>query len=258
MKFRIYKALARGVLLETIRRKDLWVVAILGFLIMVAAGGLGLYGMQGLESFAKDLAVSVLGLFTTILAVMNSSRLLPEEIKQRTLYPLLARPISRMDLLIGKYLGAVLATWIAFAILSITTALALVIFGVHFELIMVQYLFAKMLGLAVLCAVTLSFSLYLTPAAAATLSFILAFGSTMIIRALVLANDGASPATAWLFKGINAFIPQYGLFDFGGRVANIGWAPVPLWVLGSLVVYAAVYSAASLAVAWVGFRKKAI
>lgn len=258
MKFRIYKALARGVLLETIRRKDLWVVAILGFIIMVAAGGLGLYGMQGLESFAKDLAVSVLGLFTTILAVLNSSRLLPEEIKQRTLYPLLARPISRMDLLIGKYVGAVLATWIAFGILATTTALALIIFGVHFELIMLQYLIAKMLGLAILCAVTLTLSLYLTPAAAATMSFILAFGSTMIVRALVMANDGASPAMTWVYKGVNAFIPQYGLFDFGGRVANIGWAPVPLWVMGALFAYAVVYCAASLTAAWAGFRNKAV
>ncbi len=258
MKLQVYKALARGVLLESVRRKDLWVVAILGFLIMVAAGALGLYGMQGLESFAKDLAVSVLGLFTTILAVMNSSRLLPEEIKQRTLYPLLARPISRMDLLVGKLLGAVLSTWIAFAILATTTALSLVIFGVHFEVIMAQYVVAKMLGLAVLCAVTLALSLYLTPAAAATLSFILAFGGSMIVRALVMAYDGSSPAMGWLYKVLNALIPQYGLFDFGGRVSNVGWAPVPVRVMGFLVAYAAVYGAASLTIAWAAFRKKAI
>lgn len=258
MRLRTYKALARGVLLESVRRKDLWVVAILGFLIMVSSGGLGLYGLRGLESFAKDLAVSVLGLFTTVLAVLNASRLMPEEIKQRTLYPLLARPISRFDLLVGKYIGAVLATWIAFAILATTTALALIIFGVHFEWIMAQYVIAKMMGLAVLCAVTLALSLYMTPAASATMSFILAFGSSMIVRALVMANDGSAASTTWLFKGINAIVPQYGLFDFGGRVANVGWGPVPTWVMSSLFVYAIIYSSTALLFAWARFRIKAL
>lgn len=38
MKFSVWAALARGVVLESVRRKDLWVVAILGFVIMLAAG----------------------------------------------------------------------------------------------------------------------------------------------------------------------------------------------------------------------------
>ncbi|MEY4881221.1 MAG: hypothetical protein RLZ87_650, partial [Armatimonadota bacterium] len=36
MNILTYKALARSVVLESIRRKDLWVVAILGFLIILA------------------------------------------------------------------------------------------------------------------------------------------------------------------------------------------------------------------------------
>src|SRR4051812_2042458 len=120
-RLRAWKAIARGVLLESLRRKDLWVIAILGFIIILASGALGFFGVAGLEVFAKDLAVTVLGLFSTIVAVLTSSRLLPDEIRNRTLYPLLARPISRMDLLVGKLLGAVVATWIGFLCLSALT-----------------------------------------------------------------------------------------------------------------------------------------
>lgn len=48
-KLSIYLALSRGVLLESVRRKDLWVVAILGGLIICAAGTLGFFGLQGLQ-----------------------------------------------------------------------------------------------------------------------------------------------------------------------------------------------------------------
>ena len=258
MKFRAHKALARGVLLETVRRKDLWVVAILGFLIMLAAGTLGVFGMRGLEAFAKDLGVNVLGAFSTVIGVLVSSRLMPEEIKQRTLYPLLARPITRFDLLVGKLIGAVAATWLAFLILAATTALGLAVFHAGLEPIMVQYLFLKMVGLAVLCAVTLSMSLVMTPSAAATLSFILAFGSGMMGRALVMASGPATPSIKMLYQAMYAMLPQYGLFDIGGRVANSGWSMAPAWVCVALIAYGSLYSSGVLVLGWLKFRARAV
>jgi ABC-type transport system involved in multi-copper enzyme maturation permease subunit len=255
MKYYTYRALARGVILESLRRKDLWVVAILGFVILLSAGTLGFFGFEGLEVFAKDLAVTVLGLFSTIIAVLTSSRLLPDEIKNRTLYPLLARPITRFDLLVGKLIGAIIVTWISFLMLAALTAVALVLFHVKFELILLQYLIAKMMGLAVLCSMTLAFSAYLTPAAGATISFIFAFGSSMIVRALVM-SPGAKDNV--VFKLINGILPQFSLYDFGGRAVYSGWSTVPLWVFGYLLGYGVVYSVTMLSLGWCKFNKQAI
>ncbi|MBL8088018.1 MAG: ABC transporter permease subunit [Chthonomonas sp.] len=258
MKFQVWWALARAVILESIRRKDLWVVAILGFLIMLSAGALGFFGLNGLEAFAKDLAATVLGLFSTIIGILTASRLMPEEIKNRTLYPLIARPISRLDLLIGKLVGAICVTWISFLILAGLTAISLAMFHVHFEPVMAQFVLCKVLGLSIVCAVSLSLSLFMTPAAAATMSFILAFGSSMLTRAFTMAYDFSPPAMQGLFKVMNAALPQYGLFDLGSRAANAHWGPVPLWVVGTLFAYALVYSAAMVTLGWVKFRKQAV
>lgn len=258
MKFRVYKALARGVVLESVRRKDLWVVAILGFLILLASGALGFFGVEGLQSFAKDLAASVLSLFSAIVAVLTSCRLLPEEIKQRTLYPLLSRPISRLDLLIGKLLGAVIVTWIAFLMLCALTAVALTTFHVQFYPIMGQYVIAKMMGLVVLCALSLAFSTYMTPQAAATLSFVLAFGSGVIVRGLVMAYAAQGTGIQYVFKFIAAILPQLGVFDLGGRAANLGWSPVSASVMLQLFVYMTAYTFAMVAISWAKFRRQAV
>jgi ABC-type transport system involved in multi-copper enzyme maturation permease subunit len=257
-KIRIWNAIARGVLLESLRRKDLWVIAILGFIIILAASALGFFGIAGLEVFAKDLSVTVLGLFSTIVAVLTSSRLLPDEIRNRTLYPLLSRPISRLDLLIGKLAGAVIATWIGFICLTALTACALLIFRVHFEMVMLQYLVVKMMGLVVLCAVSLTLSTFMTPQAACTMSFVLAFGSSMIVRALVMSSTTAAPGVVVCFKFLNSILPQYGLFDMGSRAANIGWGPAPVWVVGALFCYMALYSSGMVALSWSKFRKQAV
>ena len=258
MKFAVYKALARGVLLESLRRKDLWVVAILGFLILLGAGALGFFGVQGLQVFVKDLAVTVLGAFSTIVAVLTSTRMLPEEIKQRTLYPLLSRPISRLDLLVGKLMGAIIVTWISFLILASLTAVALVGFHVDFEPIMAQFMVAKMMGLALVCALGLTLSIYMTPAAAATTAFIFTFGSNIIVRALTSGYETAGPAMQIVFKFLNAILPQFTLFDMGSRAANVGWSPVPFWVMGFLFGYWILYSSGLIALSWARFQKKAI
>ncbi len=258
MRTRVWRALAHGVVLESVRRKDLWVVGILGALIVCAAGAMGIFGLNGLEAFAKDLAVSVLSLFSAVVAVLVSSRVLGEEIRQRTIYPLLARPVSRLDWLIGKWLGTVAVTWIAFGVLVVLTVGALAVFGVLFGATFLQYVLAKMLGLAVLCAVSLALSTCMTPQGAATLSLVFALGSTMIVRALLMAAATSSPIMRTLFKGINACLPQYALFDLGSRVSNLGWGPVPLWVMGALTAYAAVYSAAMIGLAWAKFRRQSL
>ena len=257
MNIRAWKALARGVILESLRRKDLWVVAILGGIIVAAAGTLGVFGFSGLEVFAKDLAVTVLGLFSTILAVLTTCRLMPEEIKNRTLYPMLARPISRFDLLLGKFLGAVAVSWFSFLILLMLTSCALMLFGVRFELILLQYAVLKTVGLALVVAVTLTLSVVMTPAAAATLSFILAFGSGMIIRALVMAGQ-TQPEMVPVFKLLNWIMPQYGLFDLGSRVANQNWAMVPVATMLALLIYGVAYATAMLTLGWARFRRRAI
>ncbi len=258
MRLKVWRALAWGTLLESLRRKDLWVVAILGFLIMLFAGALGVFGIDGLEIFAKDLGVTVLGGLSSVIAVLTASRALPDEIRQRTLYPLLARPISRFDLLAGKLLGCTLVTWIAFAMLAALTSLALLSFRIPLEPVMLQYLLVKAMGLSVVCAVSLALSVYMTPSAAATLSFTLLFGSGMLVRALLMSYENASSGAGLLYKAIYALLPQYGLFDLGSRVVNRGWGPVPFWVVGSLAAYAALYGLAMLALSWHKFHRQAV
>lgn len=257
MNFRAWKALARGVVLDAIRRKDIWVVAIIGLLIILCAGSLGFFGFAGLQIFAKDLGLSVLGLLSTIVAVATASRVLPEEIKNRTLYPLLARPISRFDLLFGKWIGSVLVSWCAFVLLAAAVALAFVIFGIGFESILLQYMLCKMMGLALVCAFALFMSTVLTPSAAFTMALIITFAAPMLVRALTMAGL-QNPSMAWLFQVVNALVPQFNLFDISARAVYIGWSPVPIWVLLSLLVYMAVYGGSLLTFSWLRFRSRPI
>lgn len=258
MNFGAYRALARGVVLESSRRKDLWVVVIVSFLILLAAGGLGIFGSKGLEIFISDLAYSVLSGFGTVITVLTACRMIPDEIRQRTLYPLLARPIRRWEFIFGKYLGALAVSWIGFAILSALVACVLLSFHVTLGVIALQYFLAKLVGLALLCAVGVSLSICCaTPAAATTITLVLAFATPLFVRGLVMAGD-AGPALRPVYQVINLLLPQFQLFDLGGRAVYIGWSPIPLWIFGFLIVYASIYGCATMFGSWLSFRRRAL
>src|SRR5689334_4318119 len=112
-RVRIWLALAYASVLESIRRKDLYVAGILSLLMIITASTMGTFGVQGLEVFLTDAALTVVNLVSMLLAILFAARQLPEEISRRTVYPLLARPISRGDLIIGKWLGAFLLSALA-------------------------------------------------------------------------------------------------------------------------------------------------
>lgn len=56
----------------------------------------------------KDIALGAMSLFTSLLAVLATARLLPQEIEERTAYTVLAKPVSRFEYLAGKLLGVLL------------------------------------------------------------------------------------------------------------------------------------------------------
>ena len=56
----------------------------------------------------KDIALGAMSLFTSLLAIIATARLVPQDIEDRTAYTVLAKPVSRFEYLTGKLLGVLL------------------------------------------------------------------------------------------------------------------------------------------------------
>ncbi len=119
-----------GTLRETIRGK--LAVALLGFgaaLVGVSA----LFGSVTLgdpDKIITDFGLFVISLFTSLMAIIAGANLMYKEIQLKTAYNVLAKPISRWELIIGKYLGLLLSvTLINFFMASVLTFLISYIAG---------------------------------------------------------------------------------------------------------------------------------
>ncbi|WP_309710736.1 ABC transporter permease [Armatimonas sp.] len=256
-KLVIWGALSHATVLESVRRKDLYVAMILSFLMIGMAALVGRFGVQGLDIFLKSATLTVINLLSVILAVVFSARQLPEEISRRTIYPLLARPISRTDLLIGKFLGVFCLAGLGLLVFGLIGWGTLSVYGMHPGVIFWQYLALRLFVLMLLCAVTVTTSVFLTPQATVTITLLMAVGSQAFSQSTLLLDKTSDGFGQVLIRGLYFVIPELNLFDLSGKVSH-GWNPVPFWVLAALFGYALIHTLVALSVGAVRFRKVAL
>ena len=98
---------ARITFLETLRKKDFYVLLILLALYAVVATAL-LQGRSQDESVRRllfSLGLTFSFASAAILVVVLAARQIPKEIEQGTILPLLARPLTRGQFLAGKFVA---------------------------------------------------------------------------------------------------------------------------------------------------------
>lgn len=256
-KLVIWGALAWASILESVRRKDLYVALILGGLMIAAASTLGTFGVEGLELFLKDVALNVVGLLSTLLAVLFASRQITEEVQRRTVYPLLARPVGRGDLILGKWLGAFALSAAALLGFAVLAWALLAAYKIPLGAIFVQYVLLRLFSLGVVCALTLCLSLVMTSGATVTVALLLTLGSPMFSGAAKLLYPTAGSAGRVAWEGFNYLVPHFDLFDLSKRT-SYGWQPIPGAVVGTLLVYAGLFTALFLVLGTLRFRRQAL
>ena len=108
-------ALEKLSLLELWRRNDMFALLVLALVLLVPLSLARPFGTAGATRYFDEAALLLIWGYSLFVALGTGGRLFSNEFANRTVYPLLAKPVSRGQLLLGKYLGAVAASWSALA-----------------------------------------------------------------------------------------------------------------------------------------------
>lgn len=90
----------------------------LGAAILIIFGALPFFTLGEDTVMYKSVSLDVILLLVLIATLFATSRSIYEEIEDRTMLTLMSKPVSRWEVLIGKYLGIVLAALLAVAVLG--------------------------------------------------------------------------------------------------------------------------------------------
>ncbi len=248
--------IAAVVWLEMLRRKDIYVLLILLATLLFALLSFDIFNLHGVTAYVKDIGLSFSWLFAWILAVAMGARQLPTEEKQGTIYTLLAKPITRVELLIGKWLGAWSITVAAtLCFYSLLMAVALFRKSGFPPPLLLQAVLLHAAALSVVCSIALAFSTRMNADAASAICFVIT-GSAMIflprIPDLICDLDGARSA---LMALLYFAMPHFEVFDLRQRLVY-DETPASWPIVGMIIAYAALMTGAVMILAWLGYRHK--
>src|SRR5580692_6112668 len=109
-------ALAGIVIKELYRRKDFYVLFVMTAVVSLLLGSVRFFNDDKIVRFIKAACLLLIWISTLIIAIMTAARQIPAERESRTIFPLLAKPVSRWELIVGKFLGCWLACGIALVV----------------------------------------------------------------------------------------------------------------------------------------------
>lgn len=222
---------------EAFRRKQAWVLLIITGVVMGCASMINVFDMEQQTTFAKLTPLIVIPFVTMVLSTFVAARQLPTEIRERTLYPLLAKPIRRWQWLLAKYIGVVLISWIIIAVLFAVFQVLIWVKGIEVNAFLYQGLLLLMLQIAIYDALVMMFTVILHADATICLGILVFIGSYLFEGPLWAAVEGAKTAfDKILLGGLYWIFPQFKLFDVT-RAIRFNWDPTPITDLFPFVLY---------------------
>ena len=252
-------AIAGVVLREMYRRKDFYVLFVLTVLITGVMASVNVFNDDRIVRYLKALCLTLIWISSLVAAITMTARQIPAEKESRTLFPLLAKPVTRTQLLLGKFLGCWLASgaalicfYLFFGLLSASREHAWPLLN-YFQAIVFHWL-----GLGIVIAMVLAGSLvFAAPSSNATICFVVAAGIHFLARHLnQIAVQMTEPGRSIVYV-IYYLVPHLEFFDLRALLVH-NWHLVPwtAWMQGAL--YGAVYIALFLVAGCVLFRRKAL
>ena len=111
-------AITTNTLTELTRQKVFYVLLIFALLLIGSSIFMARLTFQQELQILKDVSLGAMSILTSLLAIVATARLIPQDIEERTIYTILAKPVPRFEYLLGKLAGVLLLLAISILIMS--------------------------------------------------------------------------------------------------------------------------------------------
>lgn len=122
---RIY-AITTNTITELTRLKVFYVLLVFALVLIGSSIFMAQFSFQQEFQILKDVSLGAISIFTSLLAIVATARLLPQDMEDRTVYTILAKPVPRLEYVLGKIAGVLLL--LAISTLVMAAAFVLVLY----------------------------------------------------------------------------------------------------------------------------------
>ncbi|HTP52589.1 MAG TPA: ABC transporter permease subunit [Anaeromyxobacteraceae bacterium] len=245
-------AIAAVTFREVLRRKVQVNLLVFGSLVILASFMLSKLTIGEQHRILSDLGLSAATAIGTLIAVFVGSSLVAGDIERRVLQPVVAKPASRTQYLLGRYLGLSLALLLNLLAMAILLSCVLCFeagslhpldasLGAALLMMAVQFL--------VVAAVAILFSSVTSTTLAAIFTLALAMAGHLTSEVRAIWQGEAT----WIPKVIWYLVPNLNALSLNASVIYRSPVPAGAWLAA---LYGAFYAAAALSLASLTFERR--
>jgi ABC-type transport system involved in multi-copper enzyme maturation permease subunit len=229
----VIRHVALNVYRESVRDRVLYNLVFFALLIIGASYLIGQLTAGQDVKIIKDLGLSSIALFGVFIAVFIGIGLVSKEVERRSVYALIAKPVRRESLVLGKYAGLVVTLFVNVAIM---VAVWYAVLGVMawttdpFQkagweapavdlrlLLAVALIFVELM---LVTAIAVFFSTFSTPLVSAAMTFGLYVAGHFSADLKNLGSVVQSPVAAGIGKFLYYALPNFASFDVKAEVVH--------------------------------------
>jgi len=259
--------IALNVFRESVRDKVLYNLVLFAILMMGASYLLGQLTAGQDYKIVIDLGLGAMSVFGLFIAVFIGIGLVSKEVERKSIYALLAKPIHRYQLVLGKYAGLIITLLVNISIMAVGLYLVMYYVASQFppEFIaasdvppgdprILKAVVLIVVELAVVTAIALFFSTFSTPIMSAAFTFALWVAGHFSADLRNFEQVVESPMAARIARGLYWLLPNLARFDVKGQVVH--GQPIEAGLIMLAIAYGGLYIAVLLVAAVTIFSRR--
>ena len=246
--------LAQNTFRESLRDRLLAILMLFGVVFTAAAVLIAPLTLGQSERIVRDLGLSAIGLFTTMMIIMVGTGMVWREIERRTILTILAHPVGRPSFILGKFFGLYGTVLVSIGVLGLFYLGVVALFGGGFEPHLVLAIAMIALEAAIVTAVAVLFSSVASPLLSAVFTTLVWAAGHMAFDLKMLAEKANSVAVDRAVDLFYLVLPS--LHHFHVRNNVLADVPIPGSQLVWCATYTGLYCGAVLVVTILAFGRR--
>jgi ABC-type transport system involved in multi-copper enzyme maturation permease subunit len=252
---------------ESVRDKVLYNLVAFAILLIGASYLIGQLTAGQDVKIIKDLGLAATSIFGLFIAIFIGIGLVAKEVERRSIYSVLAKPIERYQLVLGKYAGLVLTLAVNLSVMALALYAVLAYMAWTTDPIarsawdapaldprMLKAVALTFVELSIVTAIAVFFSTFSTPLLSAAFTFALFIAGRFSADLRSFNQVVDSPAAGALATFLYWVLPNLAPFDVRAQIVH--GQPVPFGQIALAGTYALFYIGALLLVATYIFSRR--
>ncbi|MFB2769911.1 ABC transporter permease [Pelatocladus sp. BLCC-F211] len=257
MNFGRLYVIATNVFREVVRDRILFMIGFYIIILSIAIYFFPQFAANAEDKLFLDFALAAMNLLGLVVAVFVGTGLINKEIEKRTVLVLIAKPISRGELIVGKYLGLLILLAVLITAMTVITLVFLLFSQVTYSIVSILIAgFFLFLQLSLMTAVAITFGVFTSSLLATVLTFAVYLMGNISQDVLKLGRLGSKHGIETFTQALYLVLPDLSRLDVKND-AIYGLAALPnSMTLISNIGYGLLYTLMLLAIAILIFSQR--